>query len=150
METPNQTDSSTPEADLESAEEQGEQSVESTPSDADAEALNVESADEAPEEASGEVPKRELSLQELRRAPWGDFYPVNEHKSPTDLEGNLMEFLDDLRQAQAIKETLVLAKIDQRIHQSYYKMWVRDTNAIFRMAVNSKRRLVDLKNREPK
>ena len=76
--------------------------------------------------------------------PWVDYVPVFTYKTPENLAGRLEETLDTTNEILKVKELFKLATMDQELHDSYYRLWVDDSNRLFRMAVLYKRRLSKL------
>ena len=89
--------------------------------------------------------KERKQAADPRGVPWVDFYPEFTHKKPKTLAGRLVEHRDTLSQILKNKELFKLRTLDIYIHRSYYKMWVNDSNRIFRNATRLRIRLAKLK-----
>ena len=68
------------------------------------------------------------------------YVPVFKHKLPETLDGRLKEHISNLNQMLANKEQYRLARLEQKIHKSYKKLWVTSSNKIFKAAVKLNRR----------
>ena len=90
--------------------------------------------------ATSTAPVAESTPDNPRYADWKNHYPGINFTKPKELIPLIDLYASNIRQTMAMKEILMLARIDQSIHVSYYSMWARDTNAFFRILVRLKER----------
>ncbi len=79
-----------------------------------------------------------------RAKPWIDFIPEFTGVPGTTPKERLKNHLLIVEEIMKMKELYKLATLDQDIHNAYYRMWVLDSNRLFRMSVVYRRRLAKI------
>lgn len=96
-----------------------------------------------PQPESNGIRISELSNDSPR--PWYDYIPVELPERPESLEGHIKRSVADLADRLKLAELFKLAVLDQNLHNAYYRSWVREANAAFKLQVKLKRRLAKSK-----
>ncbi len=84
-----------------------------------------------------------------RGIPWVHFVPEFTRKAPEDLHARMNDLLQMLRENLKVKELFLITTLDHTIHDAYYRMWIRDANAIFKRIVILKRRMDAVRDNKP-
>lgn len=110
---------------------------------------SVESSSESEENPPQMThPSDEEQGQKTSLRPWVDYIPACTYVPPTELRGKLEHFIQDLQEMLSDMEKLKLSYVDRKIHKSYYKSWVDQSNRIFINIVRLKTRLALLPPQE--
>jgi hypothetical protein len=85
--------------------------------------------------------KRAEMLVNLGFKEYVDFVPPFKKRVYSSKAERVTERVSALNEEMLIKEKLKMKAINEKIHNSYYKMWVADANKLFRSIVYLKRSL---------
>lgn len=72
--------------------------------------------------------------------PWRDYFPRLKYREPKELVPRLTDHFGSLNETLKMRELYKLAALDQSIHDAYYRAWVRESNSLFRLAVQYKKK----------
>ena len=82
--------------------------------------------------------------------PWPDFMPESEKAIPLNLVGELEHFIDRTNDTLKDKELFKLDYlVESAVHRSYYELWMRDSNKLFRSLCRLRGRLVSVVEKKP-
>jgi len=101
---------------------------------------------QAEAETANQPDFQEQEAPDPRGVPWVDFVPELTNKRPESVYEHLVEEQENLNDRLAEKELLKVSYLDQNAHKSYYKLWVTDSNNLFRSLVRVKYRKLSKKD----
>ncbi len=78
------------------------------------------------------------------RRPWVDIAPKPNYTPSATVGGRIGDFVKVLEATLVEKEKLKLAYVDQKIHKSYFHLWVNESNKVFINIVRLNRRKAKL------